>query len=559
LAASIARHEVDVAILLLDPSDPWIDAVETRALKRVCIQLQTRLITTYAAAVRWLLLEAHKMESSDLGHGLEPIDLPLAKGTKNVKDSGEPRQLPIRKRTIALISHDKKKLEMVEFANANAAILARHERILTTGTTGTLLKLLLAAPKDEEAIIAEASDKEEERLAGVLLEILRSLEIAPLESDLGYLLSKFRQVKNLERCSALADRIITMPSGPLGGDVLIAESVLHNECHSIIFFHDPLTAHPHNDDIRLLEHTSQLPGVFAECVSDKVSAEKWIEGLRQEEEFNEPFLPAFLRERCESYGLRDVVIVPRDDDKDCPDLGRDIVRAAAGYFHQMLCDLLGRKERPRIRIGIAWGWGAREVLKTLEEFAQKEFIAKPSIEPGKSVVWSPLIGSVGAELTGREASVIAEGFCDFYGGTVDAFHCAGFALRESPFPGGVTRLIDDLEKSDLILTSGAPWDTSTALIKDTGLSERYYPGFAEADGVVSGVFLRESGEEVIHKYGIVGLGYDGFRKAAESGTVILICGGEARRRILLGAIKAKMVSTLVTTSKTARWLADALT
>ena len=556
MAAAIARHEVDVAILLLDPSDPWIDAVETRALKRVCIQLQTRLITTYAAAGRWLLLEAHKMESSDLSHELEQIDLPLAKGTKNIKDSGEPRQLRIEKRTIALISHDKKKLEMVEFANANAAILARHERILTTGTTGTLLKLLLAAPRDEESIIAEASDKEEERLSGVLLEILKSLEIAPLENGLGYLLNKLRQVKDLERCPDLAERIVTMPSGPLGGDVLIAEAVLHNECHSIIFFHDPLTAHPHNDDIRLLEHTSQLPGVFAECVSDKVSAEKWIEGLRQEEELHEPLLSSLLRERCESYGLRDVVVVPRDDDKDCPDLGLDIARAAAGYFHQMLCDLLGRKER--LRIGIAWGWGAREVLKTLEEFHQREFITKPSLEPGKSIVWSPLIGSVGAELTGREASVIAEGFCGFYGGTVDAFHCAGFALKEAQLPGGVTRLMDCLEKSDLILTSGAPWGPSTGLIKDTGLSERYFPAFAEADGLVSGVFLRESGEEVIHKYGIIGLGYEGFRKAAERGTVILMCGGEERRRILLGAIRAKMISTLVTTSKTARWLADAL-
>src|SRR5690625_1418245 len=104
---------------------------------------------------------------------------------------------------IALIAHDKKKKEMIDFAIAYTHILKEHE-LCATGTTGK---------KIEEAT--------------------------------GLNIQKFQ-------------------SGPLGGDQQIGALVANDELDIIIFFRDPLTAQPHEPDVSALmrlrseEHTSEL-------------------------------------------------------------------------------------------------------------------------------------------------------------------------------------------------------------------------------------------------------------------------------------------------------------
>jgi methylglyoxal synthase len=92
---------------------------------------------------------------------------------------------------IALIAHDKKKEEMVNFCVAYQNILAKHN-LCATGTTGKL--------------IAEATG----------LNIHRYL------------------------------------SGPLGGDQQIGSKVAYNLIDLVIFIRDPLTAQPHEPDINAL-------------------------------------------------------------------------------------------------------------------------------------------------------------------------------------------------------------------------------------------------------------------------------------------------------------------
>lgn len=93
------------------------------------------------------------------------------------------------KNTIALIAHDGKKDEMVRFATAYKEELARFQ-IIATGTTGQR--------------IAEAA----------LLEVTRML------------------------------------SGPYGGDAQIAAQVAEGQIAAVMFFVDPLYAHPHEPDIQ---------------------------------------------------------------------------------------------------------------------------------------------------------------------------------------------------------------------------------------------------------------------------------------------------------------------
>ncbi|WYP28286.1 methylglyoxal synthase [Alkalihalobacillus sp. FSL W8-0930] len=101
---------------------------------------------------------------------------------------------------IALIAHDKKKDDMVEFTLAYKDILAEHE-LYATGTTGTR--------------ISEAT---------------------------GLSVTLFK-------------------SGPLGGDQQIGARVAENLFDLIIFLRDPLTAQPHEPDVTALVRLCDLQSV----------------------------------------------------------------------------------------------------------------------------------------------------------------------------------------------------------------------------------------------------------------------------------------------------------
>lgn len=93
---------------------------------------------------------------------------------------------------IAIIAHDGKKADMVQFLNKNLEILHKENiKIIATGTTGAK---------------AEA--------AGI-------------------------SVKK-------------MLSGPLGGDAQIAARVAEGKCKMVLFFKDPMSSHPHEPDINML-------------------------------------------------------------------------------------------------------------------------------------------------------------------------------------------------------------------------------------------------------------------------------------------------------------------
>lgn len=119
---------------------------------------------------------------------------------------------------IALIAHDKKKDDMVQFVTAYRDILNQHQ-LFATGTTGQ-----------------------------------RVIDATGLN------VTRFR-------------------SGPLGGDQQIGSMIANNDMDMVIFFRDPLTAQPHEPDVSALIRLSdvyQIP-----LATNMGTAEVLLKGLQE--------------------------------------------------------------------------------------------------------------------------------------------------------------------------------------------------------------------------------------------------------------------------------------
>ena len=115
---------------------------------------------------------------------------------------------------IALIAHDARKADMIEWVKYNAEFL-RKNRLVCTGTTGQLIKDTL---------------------------------------------DKYCDDKKLDRVS-----ILKMKSGPMGGDAQIAALVVEGKVDICVFLIDDLTANPHEADIMMLLRQCRIHNIPVAC------------------------------------------------------------------------------------------------------------------------------------------------------------------------------------------------------------------------------------------------------------------------------------------------------
>lgn len=121
---------------------------------------------------------------------------------------------------IAIIAHDGKKADMVQFLNKNKEILHKESiKLIATGTTGS-------------------------------------------------------------KAEAAGFKVKKMLSGPLGGDAQIAARVAEGKTKMVLFFKDPMSNHPHEVDINMLIRVCDVHNV--PLATNEATAQLLLEAIAKD-------------------------------------------------------------------------------------------------------------------------------------------------------------------------------------------------------------------------------------------------------------------------------------
>jgi methylglyoxal synthase len=117
---------------------------------------------------------------------------------------------------VALVAHDNRKKDLVEWVEWNYQILLEH-KLICTGTTGLMIEKVL-----KERLVKEES---------------------------GQILKSIKKLK----------------SGPLGGDQQLGAMITEGKIDVLIFFWDPMEPHPHDVDVKALLRIAVVYNIPIAC------------------------------------------------------------------------------------------------------------------------------------------------------------------------------------------------------------------------------------------------------------------------------------------------------
>jgi methylglyoxal synthase len=146
----------------------------------------------------------------------------------------------LRDKKIALVAHDNKKRDLIEWAAFNRDLLAHHE-VFATGTTGAIL-----------------------------------------QQHLGFTVHRLQ-------------------SGPLGGDQQIGAKIASKELDFLIFFWDPLEPQPHDPDVKALLRMAVVWNIPVAC--NRATADFVISSPLMDDEYDR-LVPDYEAYRSRSLDAR---------------------------------------------------------------------------------------------------------------------------------------------------------------------------------------------------------------------------------------------------------------
>lgn len=137
-------------------------------------------------------------------------------------------------KNIALVAHDNRKKDLVEWVEWNYQVLLRHN-LICTGTTGLMI----------EKVINKKLDEEKSEVKSVIITKLKS--------------------------------------GPLGGDQQLGALITQGEIDVLIFFWDPMQPQPHDVDVKALLRIAVVYNIPVAC--NRSSADFMISSPLIKEEY----------------------------------------------------------------------------------------------------------------------------------------------------------------------------------------------------------------------------------------------------------------------------------
>ncbi|HEX9652824.1 MAG TPA: methylglyoxal synthase, partial [bacterium] len=121
-----------------------------------------------------------------------------------------------KEKNIALVAHDNRKKDLIEWVEWNYEILSQH-KLICTGTTGQMIERVLSTRMERE------------------------------------------------KATTKPKSIIKLKSGPLGGDQQLGALITEGKVDILIFFWDPMEPHPHDVDVKALLRISVVYNIPIAC------------------------------------------------------------------------------------------------------------------------------------------------------------------------------------------------------------------------------------------------------------------------------------------------------
>ena len=118
-----------------------------------------------------------------------------------------------KSKNIAIVAHDNRKADMLEWVEWNYALLSYH-KLICTGTTGTKIEEVLT---------------------------------------------------RLSNTKTPAPPVTKLKSGPLGGDQQLGAKIADGDIDILIFFWDPMEPHPHDVDVKALLRIAVVYNIPIAC------------------------------------------------------------------------------------------------------------------------------------------------------------------------------------------------------------------------------------------------------------------------------------------------------